>query len=105
SPPALWGNQTLISAGTTAGGHSSFNHAFEVAVLITNDSDLVEPVRIVKHELNLPIGILNPHQQHSMGLKNEATFMKRIRQSDVAACQFPNVMTDAKGQFHKPSTW
>lgn len=39
----------------------AYNHAFEVAVLITNDSDLVEPVRIVRHELNLPVGILNPH--------------------------------------------
>ncbi len=29
--------------------------------------------------------------------------MKRIRQSDVAACQFPSTMTDAKGQFHKPA--
>src|SRR5579863_4021109 len=82
-----------------------YNGAFEVAVLITNDSDLVEPVPIVRHQLNLPVGILNPHQQHSVGLKNEATFMKRIRQADIAACQFPNVMTDAKGQFHKPSKW
>jgi len=82
-----------------------YNKAFEVAVLVTNDSDLVMPVRIVRHELNLPIGILNPHPHHSVGLKAEATFMKRIRQSDVSACQFPPVMTDAKGQFHKPSDW
>jgi hypothetical protein len=34
---------------------------FEVAVLITNDSDLAEPVRIVAQELGLPVGILNPH--------------------------------------------
>jgi uncharacterized LabA/DUF88 family protein len=82
-----------------------FKGAFEVAVLITNDSDLLEPVKIVRHELKLPIGILNPHQHHSVDLKREATFIKRIRQADVAACQFPSPMTDAKGQFHKPSTW
>ena len=34
-----------------------------------------------------------------------ATFMKRIRQSELSVCQFPAVLTDAKGQFHKPSTW
>jgi len=83
----------------------AYNKAFEVAVLITNDSDLLEPVRIVRHELGLPIGILNPHQHHSQKLKGEATFMKRIRQSDLAACQFPNPMRDAKGQFHKPPIW
>lgn len=83
----------------------AYNHAFEVAVLVTNDSDLVEPVRIVRHELNLPVGILNPHQQHSAKLKQEATFIKRIRQADVSTCQFPTIMTDSKGQFHKPATW
>ena len=38
----------------------AFQRAFEVAALITNDSDLSEPVRIVRQELNLPVGILNP---------------------------------------------
>jgi hypothetical protein len=31
--------------------------------------------------------------------------MKRIRQADVAACQFPPIMNDAKGRFHKPVIW
>lgn len=78
---------------------------FEVAVLVTNDSDLVKPVRVVRRALNLQVGILNPHQHHSAVLKAQATFMKRIRQSDVAACQFPGVMKDARGQFHKPASW
>jgi uncharacterized LabA/DUF88 family protein len=83
----------------------AFGKKFDVGVIITNDSDLLEPVRIVKQELSLDIGILNPHQHHSTALKSQATFMKRIRQSDVAACQFPPTMNDAKGQFHKPRAW
>jgi hypothetical protein len=55
----------------------AFRAAFQVAVLITNDSDLAEPVRIVRQELNLPVGILNPHQHHSAELKRVATFLKR----------------------------
>ncbi|MGA8872642.1 MAG: NYN domain-containing protein [Candidatus Acidiferrales bacterium] len=85
--------------------HDAFRGRFEVAVLVTNDSDLLEPVRIVRQEFNLPVGILNPHQHHSAALKTQATFMKRIRQSDVAACQFPAVMKHAKGTFHKPTAW
>ena len=42
----------------------AYQQAFQVAVLITNDSDLAEPVRIVRQELNLPVGVLNPHQHH-----------------------------------------
>jgi uncharacterized LabA/DUF88 family protein len=83
----------------------AFKGRFQVAAIVTNDSDLLEPVRIVRQELNLPVGILNPDQHHSAALKSQATFMKRIRQSDVAACQFPTVMKDSKGQFHKPSVW
>jgi len=78
---------------------------FEVAVLITNDSDLAEPVRIVAQELKLPIGILNPHQFHSRELRQYATFIKRIRQGELASSQFPPTLTDRKGTFSKPIGW
>jgi hypothetical protein len=83
----------------------AFRASFQTAVLITNDSDLAEPVRIVRQELNLPVGILNPHQQHSAELKRIATFVKRIRQSDLIASQFSAVLNDAKGAIHKPPSW
>ena len=83
----------------------AYQQAFQVAVLITNDSDLAEPVRIVRQELNLPVGVLNPHQHHSAELKRVATFLKRIRQSDLIASQFPAALNDAKGAFHKPASW
>jgi hypothetical protein len=63
----------------------AFLKNFEIAVLITNDSDLAEPVRIVRYDLGLPVGILNPHQAHSSVLKELATFSKRIRQGDLIA--------------------
>ena len=82
----------------------AFKKEFEVAVLITNDSDLAEPVRIVR-DLGYPVGILNPHEHHSAVLKQHATFLKRIRQADLLASQFPVNMTDTKGAFHKPPSW
>lgn len=82
----------------------AFRNEFEVAVLITNDSDLAEPVRIIR-ELGYPVGILNPHQHHSTVLKQHATFLKRIRQGDLIASQFPLHMSDAKGTFHRPASW
>jgi hypothetical protein len=83
----------------------AFTKRFDVAVLVTNDSDLAEPVRIVRQELSLPVGILNPHQYHSKILQDLATFVKRIRQSDLIASQFPPSLTDAKGTFTKPASW
>jgi hypothetical protein len=83
----------------------AFRRTFELAALITNDSDLTEPVRIVVQELGLPIGILNPHQFHSRELKQYATFVKRIRQADLMASQFLPTLTDRKGTFAKPTGW
>jgi uncharacterized LabA/DUF88 family protein len=83
----------------------AYNRNLDVAVLITNDSDLAEPVRIVGQELGLPVGILNPHQYHSKALQPLATFVKRIRQSDLIASQFPPALKDAKGTITKPTSW
>lgn len=83
----------------------AFQKNFELAVIITNDSDLAEPVRIVTKELGMPVGILNPHEHHSVTLKPLATFVKRIRQSHLIACQFPPTLTDKKGAFSKPTSW
>ncbi len=85
--------------------HDGFKGLYDVAVLITNDSDLAEPVRMVKQVLNLSIGILNPHSRHSRTLQQYATFVKRIRQQHLVACQFPDKLADGKGEFHKPSGW
>jgi hypothetical protein len=34
----------------------------EAVVVITNDSDLREPLRIVREELGLVVGVINPHR-------------------------------------------
>src|ERR1700687_3881304 len=83
----------------------AFLKQFEVAVLISNDSDLAEPVRIVTQELKFAVGIINPHQYHSKELQRYATFVKRIRQGHLIASQFPAALTDAKGGFSKPAGW
>ena len=57
-----------------------FKGLYEMAVVISNDSDLREPVRIVRQDLNLPVGIINPHQRHSKELQEFAKFIKRVRE-------------------------
>ena len=83
----------------------AFLKQFEVAVLISNDSDLAERVRIVAEELKFPVGIINPHQYHSKELQRYARFVKRIRQGHLLASQFPATIQDAKGSFSKPVGW
>jgi len=51
------------------------------------------------------IGVLNPKQKACKALENRATFYKHIRVSALQSSQFPPVITDEKGQFHKPNSW
>lgn len=78
---------------------------FECAVVVSGDSDLVMPVRIVKEELGLPVGVLNPQKNPCVELKKHATFYKHLKKGRLAQSQFPQTMKDAQGTFHKPSTW
>jgi hypothetical protein len=67
----------------------AFRGAYEMAILVTNGSDLREPVRMVTQELGLRVGILNPHKKASRMLNQYATLTRSIRKSALAKCQFP----------------
>jgi uncharacterized LabA/DUF88 family protein len=83
----------------------AFRNAYDVAAIVSNDSDLLEPIRIVKDEFGKAVGILNPHHHPSLELRQHATFIKRIRKGILAQSQFPPALRDAHGTFHKPARW
>ena len=72
---------------------------------VIKTEDLLELVRIVRHELGRTVGILNPHRNPSRMLLRHATFVKSIRKGVLAASQFPAVLHDAHGRFTKPASW
>jgi hypothetical protein len=78
---------------------------FDVAVLITNDTDLLAPVTLVSKRLQKPVGILNPGRRPSPTLSHAASFVRRIRHGALRASQFPVELRDAKGSFGMPDTW
>ncbi len=82
-----------------------YENRFDVAVLITNDSDLLEPVKLVVNRLEKKVGILNPQKHPAFVLKQAATFFKQIRPGVLGTSQFPVVLSDSTGTFTKPSAW
>ena len=42
--------------------------SYELAVVLSNDSDLLEPIRVVTQRLGKPVGILNQHRIPSVAL-------------------------------------
>jgi hypothetical protein len=87
--------------------HDAHMKRYETAVLIFNDSDLREAVRIVRHECKLSVGIIYPSVvgRPSRALVEHASFVKQIRIGLLHSCQFPEQMNDGHGFFHKPATW
>ena len=83
--------------------HDAHRDRFDTAVVMSNDSDLLEPIRIVRRELNKKIGIINPHGLHpSRELTRESDFIKQLRDGVLQASQFPEVLRDAAGEFRNP---
>jgi uncharacterized LabA/DUF88 family protein len=82
----------------------AFRQDCDTAVVISNDADLKEPINIAK-ELGIKVGVVNPHPPRKRSLDLQPTFFKQLRKGPVAASQFPELMTDSKGQFQKPAAW
>ena len=84
----------------------AFTNAFDAAVVITNDSDLVEPIRIAIEEAGKTVGLLVPVKYPNQSLKDAASFHRHIRPGHLAKAQFPDPVIDQSGSaIPKPGTW
>ena len=96
-----------------------FRKEYELAIVVTNDSDLAYPVSVVRRELKLRVRVIAPvlipdprpgraelpPRRTSVELKRAANFVWTMDPATLAACQFPTTLTDAVGTFRKPATW
>lgn len=85
--------------------HDAHLGNYDVAVVVSNDSDLAEPIRIVTQELGKSIGIVNPHRHPSQKLLKLASFYRTIRPKILEKSQFPFQLEDQNGIFHIPDEW
>jgi hypothetical protein len=98
------GSDVNLASMLLVDGHRGDN---EVAIIISTDSDLAMPMRLVRTRLQLAVGLLKPGVQRRFAneLVRAATFYKPIREGVLAASQFPPQLTDAHGTITKPSAW
>lgn len=85
--------------------NDAWRDKYDCAVLISNDSDLAEPLRLVREQHKKIIGILSPRQDGPIAqdLKRHAHFVKRIRTGALDASQLPASIPDST--ITKPPTW
>jgi len=85
--------------------NDGYKGKYEMAVIISNDSDLVEPARIITMELKLPVVVVSPFRNNTFELKKIASFVKQIRNGVLLESQFSETLTDKIGDFTKPESW
>lgn len=82
-------------------------NVYDCAVIVSNDSDLAESLRLVKHQHQKQIGLIFPNRdnkrQPSRELAKHADFVKNIRTKALAASQLPNIIPGTT--IYKPRSW
>lgn len=92
----------------------AFVGAFDVAAVVTSDSDLAEPFRIVSEELNLPLVLVHPYvadgrRELREPAKKLRSFtgvgIKKVREGLLSSCQFAERLKDRHGEITRPFEW
>lgn len=84
----------------------AFRDNFDVAAVLSNDSDLVEPIRIATQELGRVVGLLTPVNNPNPQLRRVSRFVRHLSTGHVAAAQFPDPVALPDGtEIAKPANW
>lgn len=83
-----------------------FRSQMNAAIVISNDSDLVAPIKVLKNELGIPVMVLDPHgHTNSSELRQAGSDSRILDAHDFKHAQFPRELRDAVGMFHRPVEW
>lgn len=84
--------------------NDAWKGSFEAAAVFSNDTDLIEPIRMVAKERNKPVFVVCPGRWGMAGgLQKVATYARHIRRPMLAASQFPAVIPGTA--ITKPAGW
>jgi uncharacterized LabA/DUF88 family protein len=82
---------------------------YDLAVVISNDSDLKTPVEIVREVYDAGVGIINPHSARSYALSPHKipahSFYQRLQPRRLKKAQLPLELEDAEGPIRCPDGW
>ena len=72
--------------------HDAWRDLFDVAVVFSQDTDLNEPVRIVRDEIRKSVGVIILDGKAPGKLSTFGSFVRHITHADLAAAQFPEIV-------------
>lgn len=87
--------------------YDAFRNKFDAALILSQDTDLIEPLRIVKHDLGLTVGVgwldaSSPGKKH----RRVTDFIRHVNDPMLRRSQFPDPVVGKGGErFPKPVEW
>lgn len=80
---------------------------YDAAIVISNDSDLAEAIRIVERQISRPIFLLSPSKRTCKKLLRacDNSRIKRIRGRALGVSQLPDIIQLTRGEIKKPVEW
>ena len=87
--------------------NDGWNNSFEVALVFSQDTDLIEPIRILAQERGMRVGLVwLDGKRPNAEMARAASFVRHLSKADLAASLFPTPVVKADGsQINKPATW
>ena len=82
-----------------------FDDEYELAVVVSNDSDLELPIRKARVRLSKQVGVIDPSRRRNFQLYSAASWYRRLREGPLSASLFPDALSDAQGAITKPNGW
>ncbi len=82
-----------------------FDDEYEMAIVVSNDSDLELPIRMARSRLEKQVGVFDPSGKRSFELHSAASWYRPLRQGPLSASLFPDTLSDAQGPITKPAGW
>jgi hypothetical protein len=83
----------------------AFDHDADAFVIVSNDSDLIMPIEVVRSRFGRHVGLLSPYPRASRRFQQVVSFNRHIRPRALAACQLSPAVTDVHGTIHRPAGW
>ena len=87
--------------------NDAWKDRFDCAVLLTNDSDMAEAMRLVRSEFpDKRLGLITPSADPTVNLSRYAHFYKMISDHHLQQAQFASPLRGRSGRLlHKPRPW
>lgn len=122
APDLVWVSKTEEKGSdVNLGAHlvrDALMDRFDAAFVITNDTDLVEPIRIARQEAGKTVGLISPLPSHvptdkhtgrkpkaAASLQRVASFTLHIHNRHLRAAQFADQLVSDGKEIHRPNDW